>query len=75
MLIYVAHTKERWYKYLPSKQVITATLATQIVATIFAAVGFLMPKVAVGLIIFVWIWAILWMQVSELVKNTKKSRF
>ena len=72
MLIYVAHTKERWYKYLPSKQVIWATLATQLVATIFAAVGIFMSKVPPGLIIFVWLWAIFWMQVSEIVKDIQK---
>ena len=72
MLIYVAHTKERWYRYLPSKEVIWATLATQLVATFFAASGIFMPKVSPLLIVLVWLWAILWMQVSELMKGIGK---
>ncbi len=71
MLIYVAHTKERWYKYLPSKQVIWATLITQLVATTFAAAGIFMPKVSPVLIVFVWLWAIFWMQVSEFMKDIR----
>ncbi len=69
MLIYVAHTKQHWYKYLPSRSVMVATFATQIVATVFAVAGIFMPRVSIVLVIFVWFWAILWMQVSELMKK------
>ncbi len=72
MLIYVAHTRERWWKYLPSSQVIIATFATQILATIFAAVGLFMSKAPIGWIIFIWIWALFWMQVTELTKDLEK---
>jgi H+-transporting ATPase len=69
MLIYVAHTKKRWYRYLPSKEVILATLATQFIGTIFSGCGFFMTKISIPLIIFSWIWAAIWMQVSELTKD------
>jgi H+-transporting ATPase len=69
MLIYVAHTKERWYKYFPSKQVIWATSITQAVATVFALTGLFMHQVSFSLVIFVWIWTIFWMQISELMKD------
>lgn len=70
MLIFVAHTKERWFKYLPSKQVIFATCATQIIATILALTGFLMPsKISFSAVILVWGWALFWMQISELMKD------
>ena len=72
MLIYVAHTKERWWKYLPSKQVIWATSVTQVIATTLALTGFLMHQISFGLVIFAWIWAIFWMQVSELMKDINK---
>ncbi len=73
MLIYVAHTKERWFKFLPSKEVIIATSLTQAVATIFALTGFLMPApVPWQWIILVWIWAFFWMQISELMKDLQK---
>lgn len=69
-LIFVAHTKERWFKFLPSKEVIIATLATQIIATALAVTGFLMPaRISLSAAVFVWIWALLWMQISELMKD------
>lgn len=69
MLIYVAHTKLRWWKFFPSKEVIWATTLTQLIATLFALTGFLMPgKLTFGQIIFVWLWAFFWMQISELAK-------
>ncbi|MEZ5405352.1 MAG: HAD-IC family P-type ATPase [Verrucomicrobiia bacterium] len=68
-LIFVAHTKERWFKFLPSKTVIIATTATQILATTLALSGYLMPaKISFSLVIFVWVWALFWMQISELMK-------
>lgn len=72
MLIYVAHTMSRWYKYLPSKRVIVATFSTQIVATIFAWKGIFMSPVSIKSIIFVWVWAILWMQISEKMKDVHR---
>ncbi|GIW61653.1 MAG: plasma-membrane proton-efflux P-type ATPase [Patescibacteria group bacterium] len=73
MLIYVAHTKERWWKLLPSKEVILATSLTQIVATIFAFTGLLMPaRVPFIWIVITWIWALGWMQISELMKNLQR---
>lgn len=69
MLIYVAHTKQRWWKFLPSAQVIWATTITQLIATILALTGFLMPsKIPVSAVLFVWIWSFFWMQIGEFVK-------
>ncbi len=72
MLIYVAHTKERWYRYLPSKEVIFATLATQIIGTIFSGCGFFMTRISISLIVFSWIWSAIWMQVSEFTKDLSR---
>ena len=70
MLIYVAHTKERWWKFLPSKQVIMATALTQALATILALTGLFMGgAISWQWAIVVWLWAFFWMQVSELVKS------
>lgn len=69
LLIYVAHTKERWWKFLPSKEVFWATTATQLIATVFAFTGFLMPgKLHLWQIGFIWLWAFFFMQISEIVK-------
>ncbi len=70
MLIYVAHTKERWFKFLPSRAVIIATTTTQIIATILAITGFLMPAgISLKTAAFVWLWTFLWMQITELMKD------
>lgn len=72
LLIYVAHTKERWYKFLPSKEVIFATASTQLIATILALTGIFMNKIPLFWVVVVWIWAFLWMQISELMKDLKQ---
>ncbi len=69
LLIYVAHTKERWWRYLPSRAVILATTATQALATALALTGWLMPAaIPWQLAVFVWLWSLLFMQFSEAVK-------
>ncbi len=68
MLIYVAHTKERWWKFLPSRQVIRAITTTQLIATICAYFGILMPAIPILYIVGVWVWCLIWMQVTELTK-------
>ncbi len=68
MLIYVAHTKERWYKFLPSSQVIWATSITQVIASLMALFGIFMTGIPILYVILVWIWSFFWMQITELVK-------
>ena len=73
MLVFVAHTKEKWYKFFPSKQVIIATIATQLIATALAFTGlFMSAKLPLGLILLVWAWCFAWMQVSEAMKKMQK---
>ncbi|MGC9046567.1 MAG: plasma-membrane proton-efflux P-type ATPase [Minisyncoccia bacterium] len=72
LLIYVAHTKKKWFKNLPSKQVIIATTLTQILASFFALTGIFLHKISLPLVIFIWIWAIIWMQITEISKQTIK---
>ncbi|MFA5105376.1 MAG: HAD-IC family P-type ATPase [Candidatus Micrarchaeia archaeon] len=73
LLIYVAHTAERWYKYLPSWPVIGATVATQIVATCLAVFGIFMTSIPLEYAAFVWAWAFAWMQLAEFMKDVQKS--
>jgi len=72
MLIYVAHTEEVWYKFLPSKQVIWATTITQILATLIVFFGLFTTKLSIPVILFVWVWAFGWMQVAEIVKHIRQ---
>jgi H+-transporting ATPase len=68
LLVYVAHTKERWWKFLPAKQVIWATLGTQLLATAFALSGIFVAPISIGLVLFVWAWSFFWMQIGEVGK-------
>jgi len=72
LLIYVAHTKDRWWRFLPSAPVILATSATQLVATALALTGFLMPAALPWpLVLLAWAWSFLFMQAGELVKRRR----
>ncbi|MCL4354486.1 plasma-membrane proton-efflux P-type ATPase [Patescibacteria group bacterium] len=69
LLIYVVRTKERWFKFLPSKEVIIATTGTQLIASLFALTGVFMPaKISIFWVLIAWGWAFLWMQIGELAK-------
>ena len=71
MLIYVAHTKERWWKSLPAKSIIWATSVTQLAATGLAVLGIFVTAIPLSLAAFVWLWAFFWMQVSEVMKSVE----
>lgn len=73
MLIYVAHTEDRWYKFLPSGPVIWTTTLTQITATVIAFFGIFSAPLSWSLIGFVWLWSFFWMQIAELVKILRDS--
>jgi H+-transporting ATPase len=72
MLVYVAHTEEKWWRFLPSKQVIIATIGTQIIATLLAFFGMFITPIPLGLIALVWVWSFIWMQVAEMMKGLQK---
>lgn len=72
LLVLVAHTKERWYKFLPSKEVLLAVLLTQTTATCLAVFGIFMNKIPVPLAVFTWLWTIFWMQISDYMKILQK---
>ncbi|MBU6388391.1 HAD-IC family P-type ATPase [Patescibacteria group bacterium] len=69
MLIYVAHTQERWWRYLPAWSVILATTITQFVATALAVGGVFVAPISFALAAFVWLWSFFWMQISEVMKS------
>ena len=69
MLIYVAHTKERWWRFLPAKSIIWATSLTQLAATGLAVFGLFVTAIPLWLAAIVWLWAFFWMQVGELMKT------
>ncbi|HSW81045.1 MAG TPA: HAD-IC family P-type ATPase [Candidatus Saccharimonas sp.] len=74
MLIYVAHTEQKWWRFWPSKQVIIATSATQLLATALALFGWLVAAIPLWLVIVVWAWSFLWMQIAEVTKRLTLGR-
>ena len=65
ILIYMAHTEERWWKFLPSKQVMIATIGTQLVATAFAVSGIFVTKISLLYAALVWGWSLFFMQFMD----------
>ncbi len=68
-LIYVVHTEDWWFKFLPSRPVILATGLTLLVATALALTGVFMYRIPFHWAIAVWLWALFWMQMIELAKH------
>jgi len=68
MLIYVAHTEQRWFNFLPSWQVMVAVTATQLLATFAAIYGYFTTPIPLWIILFVWVWSFFWMQITEAFK-------
>lgn len=68
LLVYVAHTSSRWFRYLPSVPVIASITLTQILATLWAYFGIFTAALPLPLIAFVWVWSFFWMQIAEVAK-------
>jgi len=68
LLIYIAHTERRWFRHLPSWQVMVAISSTQIIATLWALSGWFTTAIPLWVIGFVWVWSFGWMQTSEMGK-------
>jgi H+-transporting ATPase len=68
LLLYVAHTEERWWRFFPSLPVIVSISLTQLLATALAVSGLFVAPLSWPMVLFVWIWSFFWMQVSELAK-------
>jgi len=69
LLLLVVRTMERWYRFLPSRELLLAIVGTQLVAVLIVSTGFLMPALPPWVVLFVLFYAFFWMQVSELSKG------
>ncbi|MBU6323171.1 MAG: HAD-IC family P-type ATPase [Patescibacteria group bacterium] len=68
LLVYVAHTSSRWFRFLPSLPVVSAVTFTQLLATAWAFFGIFTAPLPLWLIAFVWVWSFFWMQIAEIFK-------
>jgi H+-transporting ATPase len=69
LLLFVSRTKnEFWQRPYPSWQLLTAIVATQIVAVLMCGFGWLVPPLPWDLIGYVWAYIIIWMLIQDLTK-------
>jgi len=69
LLLFVTRTKkEFWQRPYPSWQLLTAIVATQVVAVLMCGFGWLVPPLPWYLIGYVWIYIIIWMLIQDITK-------
>jgi H+-transporting ATPase len=68
LTIFLARTRGPFWSTRPAPILWIAVLGTQIVATLIAVYGFLMPPLGWGLAGFVWGYALIWAFVSDRIK-------
>ena len=68
LTIFLTRTRGAFWSIRPAKILLIAVIGTQIVATLIAVYGFLMPPLGWGWAGFVWGYALVWFLVSDRVK-------
>jgi H+-transporting ATPase len=69
LLLFVTRTKnEFWQRPYPSWQLLTAIVATQVVAVLMCGFGWLVPPLPWDLIGYVWVYIIIWMLIQDITK-------
>ncbi|MFX1258593.1 MAG: plasma-membrane proton-efflux P-type ATPase [Promethearchaeota archaeon] len=70
MTIYLTRSEENhfWHKPYPSKILLITCEVTQVVATIFAAIGILMAPIGWGLALFIWLYALMAFVIANFIK-------
>jgi H+-transporting ATPase len=74
-LIFITRTKGHFWSYWPSNILLAAVLGTQIVATIIAVYGLLIPPIGWRLALFVWAYAMVAFVLTDLAKFFLFKRF
>jgi len=68
LTIFLTRTRGAFWSIRPAKILWMAVLGTQIIATLIAVYGFLMPPLGWGWAGFVWAYALVWFLVSDRIK-------
>jgi H+-transporting ATPase len=68
MTVFVARTKGPFWSIKPSKQLLSAVLITQFIATLIVVHGFLMPAMGWGLALFIWAYALVFFVITDFIK-------
>ncbi len=68
LTIFLTRTRGPFWSIRPAKILWAAVLGTQVIATLIAVYGFLMPPLGWGWAAFVWAYALVWFVVSDRIK-------
>jgi H+-transporting ATPase len=68
LTIFLTRTRGPFWSIRPARILWIAVLGTQILATLIAVYGFLMPPLGWGWAGFVWVYALIWALISDRVK-------
>ncbi len=74
-LIFITRTKGHFWSYRPSNILLAAVLGTQIMATIIAVYGLLIPPIGWSLALFVWAYAMVAFVLTDFAKVILFKRF
>ena len=74
-LIFITRTKGHFWSHSPSNMLLAAVLSTQIIATIIAVYGLLIPPIGWRLALFVWAYAMTAFVLTDLAKVFLFKRF
>jgi H+-transporting ATPase len=74
-LIFITRTKGHFWSYRPSNILLAAVLGTQIVATVIAVYGLLIPPIGWSLALFVWAYAMVAFVLTDFAKVLLFQRF
>ncbi|HPA97264.1 MAG: plasma-membrane proton-efflux P-type ATPase [Methanothrix sp.] len=74
-LIFITRTKGHFWSYRPSNILLVAVFGTQIVATIIAVYGLLIPAIGWSLALFVWVYSMTSFVLTDLAKVFLFKRF
>jgi H+-transporting ATPase len=68
LTIFIARSRGHFWSYKPSKVLVAAVVGTQIVATLIAVYGFLIPPIGWNLAALVWIYALALFLITDQLK-------
>jgi H+-transporting ATPase len=68
LLLLAVRNRGPWYSFAPSKSLLLAILLTMTVSTSMATFGIFIPRLDPLLVLGVWIYALIWWQITDLTK-------
>ena len=73
--VFLARTRGPFWSIRPSRQLVLATVSTQIIATLIAVLGILMPAISWRVAALIWLYAGAWFVIGDGVKRAAYRMF